>query len=60
MCIYTHVHTHTHTRHMYILYVHIVFGVLFGCAMACGSLWAKDRTHATAATRGARVTMPDP
>ena len=28
--------------------------------MACGSVWAKDQTHATAVTQATAVTVPDP
>ena len=27
---------------------------------ACGSVWAKDQTHATAVTQATAVTVPDP
>ena len=36
-----------------------VWGVIF-LAVAWGSSWTRDQTHATAATWATAVTMPDP
>ena len=36
------------------------FGFVLAAPMACGSSWARDRTHATAATQTTAVTMANP
>ena len=34
--------------------------IFLASPMACRSSWARDRTHTTAVTQAAAVTMPDP
>ena len=43
-----------------LVFSELLLFLFLAMSMACGSSWNRDRTSATAVTRAATVTMPDP